>query len=105
MERASRFVRESFNSNAIFCLYGHSFEFANDHNWEVLENFCDFMKGRSDIWYASCIEIFDYIDASKALRYTSDCSVVQNPTAAEIWLQIGDRTATVRPGGTLNLGV
>lgn len=102
-ERAAQFVKEGFNTNAIFCLSGHSFEFANDHNWQVLEDFCDFIKGREEIWYATCIDIFDYIAATKALRYTSDCSIVQNPTALEIWLLTDHKTISVKPGETVRL--
>lgn len=103
MPKAKKFISETFNTNAIFCLFGHSFEFANDHNWDILEDFCDFISHRDEIWYASCIQIFDYIDAAKNLIFTSDCSIVHNPSATKVCLWVDGETVEIRPGETLRL--
>ena len=31
-------------------VWGHSYEFTDHDNWEVMENFCRRMGGREDIW-------------------------------------------------------
>lgn len=44
-------------------MWGHSYEFENNNNWDILKNFCKTAGGREDIWYATNIEICDYISA------------------------------------------
>ena len=41
--------------------WGHSYEFDNNDNWEVIENFAEYIGGRDDVWYATNIEIYDYV--------------------------------------------
>lgn len=37
-------------------VWGHSYEFDNDNNWELMERFCAMAGGRGDIWYATNLE-------------------------------------------------
>lgn len=103
MERAKAFVSQRFNTMALFCVWGHTFEFANQHNWHVIEEFCNFISGREEIWYATNIEIFDYISASKELICTSDCSILYNPTAITIALDVEGERVDVHAGETVRL--
>ena len=103
MERAAAFLREDFNTNALFCLAGHSFEFAMDGNWQVLDDFCKLTAGREEVWYTTCIAVFDYLDAAKALRFTADCSIVCNPTATQVFLDADGQTFSVGPGETVRI--
>ena len=52
-------------------MWGHSYEFENNNNWVILKNFCKTAGGREDIWYATNIEICDYISAF-GLKYDDD---------------------------------
>ena len=71
-------------------VYGHSYEFADDDNWNVIEEFCAYMGGRDDIWYATNIEIIDYMNAAKNLMFSGDCESVYNPNAQSVWLELND---------------
>lgn len=70
---------------SMFYLWGHSFEFENDKNWDLIEKFAQKASGHSDIWYATNIEIYEYIKAYKSLVFSADASFVQNPTATDVW--------------------
>ena len=80
-------------------VWGHSYEFDNDNNWDLMENFCKMMSGRSDTWYATNIEIVDYMNALKALRFTADGSIVHNPSASPVWLSINNDAIVKVEGG------
>lgn len=80
-------------------VWGHSYEFDNNDNWDVIERFCEYMGGRDDIWYATNIEIVDYIEASKRLQFSVDCATVYNPNAADVWLTVDDKRVVKIPGG------
>lgn len=83
-------------------VWGHSFEFDNDNNWEVIEEFCKYMGGREDIWYATNIEIVDYLTASKNLQFSANGEAVYNPTATNVWLQVGSKNVEIPAGAYVN---
>ena len=82
-------------------VWGHSYEFADRDNWEVIEKFCKYMSGHDDIWYATNIEIIDYMNAAKNLQFSADCTKVDNPNAMSIWLQINNEMIVEVKGGAL----
>lgn len=82
-------------------VWGHSYEFTNHNNWEVMEDFCRLAGGRDDIWYATNIEIVDYMDVVKAAQYAADGSFVYNPCAQSLWLCVDDEKFIEVKGGEL----
>ena len=82
-------------------VWGHSYEFDDNNNWNVIEEFCEFMGGREDIWYATNIEIIDYMDAAKRLQFTADNTKVFNPSFQSVWLQVDDKYYVEAKGGCL----
>lgn len=85
-------------------VWGHSYEFEDNDNWDVIENFCSMIGHKEDIWYCTNIEFIDYMDAAKNLRFSADSKIVYNPNAITIYLRINDKlTVAVKPGETVNL--
>lgn len=82
-------------------VWGHSYEFDNHDNWEVIEEFCEYMGGREDIWYATNIEIIDYMDAAKRLQFSGSGEMVYNPSAISVWLCVNDKKYVEAKGGCL----
>ncbi len=69
----------------MFYVWGHSYEFNDKNNWDHMEKVLAAISGRDDIWYATNIEIFDYINAFKQLRFSVDMSMVHNPTSTDLY--------------------
>lgn len=84
-------------------VWGHSYEFDNDDNWELIERFCELAGGHDDVWYATNIQILDYVKAYGQLKFSADMSFVQNPTAGSIWLSVDGRIAEVKGGSRIEL--
>ena len=61
------------------------------------------MGGHTDIWYATNLEICDYLTACGQLRASMDGRVIQNPTAATLYLDTRSGPTTLAPGQTLTL--
>lgn len=75
-------------------VWGHAYEFENAKNWHIIEDFCDLMAGHEDkIWYATNIEIYDYIQAFRRLYFSADLKMVQNPSVIPVWIK--DRNGKV----------
>ena len=72
----------------LFYLWGHSYEFERDNNWKLLEKICEKLSGKSDIWYATNMEIYNYVKAYNSLEYSADGRIVYNPTIYKIWFDI-----------------
>ncbi len=100
MENARRFA-ELHKTQYLYMMYvwGHSYEFDRDGSWDLIEDFCEFIGGREDIWYASNIEIVDYMNAAKNLKYTAKGDRVYNPNAIPVWISVDNEKYEIKPGG------
>lgn len=106
MELAQAFVDDDsmyfrWGDAQLFYLWGHSYEFEEHDNWNVIEEFASFMSGREDIWYATNIEIYDYIEAYRKLIISMDGSKICNPTSQKIWFHVDGEDYVIESGETL----
>lgn len=103
MELLDSFLKLNRASLNCFYVWGHSFEFANKNNWELIESFCDKAGNHDDIWYATNIEIVDYAKALKELRFSVDRKFVYNPTALDLWINVDNGSVKIESGKTVAL--
>lgn len=103
---AERFFEpeQKYSGPRLFYVWGHSYEFDLRGDWERMEKFLEQMSGRPEIWYASNIEISDYVKAFRHLHYSADAQLIHNPTALDIWLSIDQQIHICPSGQTTNLG-
>lgn len=87
----------------LFYLWGHSYEFEANDNWDVIERFCQKMSGRDDIWYATNIEIVDYVNACRAIRTSADGKTFHNPTAIDVWADVDGKRVCLKAGETVRV--
>lgn len=87
----------------LFYVWGHSYEFDMSRNWNVIEDFASYMAGRSDIWYATNMEIYEYITAYRSLEYSVSGGLVKNPSATDVYLEWNQRLIRVESGGVAEL--
>lgn len=89
MELAEQFLENQRNPHGkpmLFYLWGHSYEFEADDNWQIIEEFADYLGGRDEIWYAANIEIYDYVASYKQLIFSMDGRSAYNPSATDLYL-------------------
>ena len=106
MDLADRFLRigdHYCNNSAMFCLYGHSYEFDKDDNWDRIEALFQKISGKEDVWYATNIELYDYAQAYKNLITSADRRTVYNPSAMDVWFSDGTTTYCIHPAETLHI--
>ena len=85
----------------LFYLWGHSFEFENNKNWDLLDKICSALSNKPDVWYATNIEIYDYVSAYRSLVFSADGSMVYNPTLLDIWFTEDGKAYIIKSGETL----
>ena len=106
MELAKRFIEEKshyYCDNWLFYVWGHSYEFDNNDNWNVIEEFSELCGGREDIWYATNIEIYNYVTAYDSLEYSLDMKLVRNPSAIDVWIRHKNEAVVIPSGKTVAL--
>lgn len=111
MELAKKFVelRPVYHRNMMFFMYGHSYEFDRDNNWELLENFAAYMGGREEIWYATPGQVRAYAKAFDALERSADGHVLHNPTSQTLYFMVKglpgyeEKQLSLEPGETICL--
>lgn len=87
----------------LFYLWGHSYEFSDDDNWGLIEEFCARMADNPDIWYATNGEIYAYTEAARQIVSSVDGQLLYNPTAHTLYLEISGEKKLLEPDQTLDL--
>ena len=111
LEYADKFVAIDVNGDypatrmpRLFYLWGHSYEFEREDGWKLLDSLCQKLAHNADTWYATNIEIYDYVNAYQSLVFSADNSIVYNPSLFKVWFDIDGEMFCVSPGETLTLG-
>lgn len=100
MELAHKFV-EGSGCPMLFYVWGHAYELDGYNNWNVIEELADYIRQNSDkIWFATNGEILDYVNAYKRLESSADGSLIRNPSALDVTIQLvrGGSFVTVPAG-------
>ncbi len=82
-------------------VWGHSYEFDDKGNWDLMERFCAQMGGQEDVWYCTNIEFIDCMDDLRRLQFTADNDIVYNPNARDCWLRVNDGAPLCAKAGRL----
>lgn len=86
------------HSPYLLYLWGHSYEYEDNSNWSVIKEFGDLMGGRDDIWYATNIEIYEYIDDYNRLIFSAEGKKAKNPTYRDLWLECDGELFKLKAG-------
>lgn len=88
----------------ILYIWGHSFEFRTEEDWQYIENIVSSLANNDLIWYATNIEIYNYIMAQRSLRISADETMIYNPSDIPVWVERNRKDVfKIEPGQTLHL--
>lgn len=90
-----------WNGTHMLYVWGHAFEFDMRKDWDMMEEFCKIMAGHENIWYATNIEIFDYITAFRRLEFSADLHLVRNPSITPVWLKDNEGKVVIAEPGKI----
>lgn len=85
----------------LFYIWGHSYEFDDNNNWNIIEELAKKLSGRKDIWFATNGEIYDYVKAYDNLIFSMDGETVENPAYMGVNLEIRGKIYEIGPGKTV----
>ncbi len=84
-------------------IFGHSYEFTNDNNWDRFEQICKKVSTMKDTWFATNIEIVDYLKALDNLKFSCNNKMIYNPNAVEIYIGVDRKPVLIKPNETIIL--
>lgn len=84
-------------------IWGHSYEFDMKDNWNHIEEICQKLADNPEIWYATNIEIYDYVQAYKQLVFSADGYMIYNPTLLDVWIDADGVVYKIESGKTLKI--
>lgn len=87
----------------LFYLWGHSYEFNDNNNWHIIEEFASYIGNRDNVWYATNMEIYDYVKAYEALQFSADGSFVYNPGPTDVFICYMGREYLICAGAVVSL--
>ena len=110
IEYAEKFANLNVNSRYcghryphLFYLFGHSFEFSRNDNWDQIDAILQILSNKEDTWYPTNIQLRDYVVAYDSLVTSADGTRIYNPTLQEIWFDVDRKLYNIKPGQTLTL--
>ncbi|MFB9327117.1 polysaccharide deacetylase family protein [Paenibacillus aurantiacus] len=105
IEAAERFLQSLpyRNKMELLLVWGHSFEFESDGNWDLMDRVGELLQGQESVWHATMSEILAYRRALGALRFSADRRLAHNPSAIDVWFSADDEPVKVGAGEMIQL--
>ena len=84
-------------------VWGHSYEFNNNNNWDVLDKFGEYVGNREDVWYATNREIYEYVKAYDGLQFSVSGKMIYNPSAMDVYIDYYGNKYLIPAGKTVQV--
>jgi peptidoglycan/xylan/chitin deacetylase (PgdA/CDA1 family) len=89
---------------ALLNVWGHSWENNGDGNkWNELENFFKIVSNRKEIQYTTMIDLVDYINAFRNLKFSVDKKIVRNQSSIDVYIRINKQSYKIPAGSEIKI--
>ena len=89
---------------AVLDIWGHSWELGTDEKkWNETEKFFKLLAGNQAIFYTSQIDLVDYINAFRNLKFAVDKNFVTNTSSINVFIKINTKVFNVLAGTSMQL--
>ena len=91
---------DSMWTSPLFYIWGHSSELRTEEDWSLMEKLLSKMANNEKIWYATNIDIYNYMMAQSLLQISADETVFFNPSGIDVWVEKNKTEIIKIPAGT-----
>ena len=89
---------------ALLNVWGHSWENNGDGNkWNELENFFKIVSNKSEIQYTTMIDLVDYINAFRNLKFSVDKKIIRNQSSIDVYIRINNKSYKIPAGSEIKI--
>lgn len=96
-----------WRSGALLYIWGHAYEFDHENvrvDWDKMEQIVsELSEHKDDIWFATNIEILDYVNAKNSLIHSADGHKIYNPSRIDIWVTKDGEPLCIKAGETVEI--
>ena len=97
-------LRKPYTVPLVFYLWGHSYEFEDNSNWnrmeEILQRFSEF---GDQLYFATNGRLYDYVTGFYRLETSIDGNMIYNPTADDYYVEIEYKNYLIKSGETVKI--
>ena len=95
---ADKFLALPEKELSLFYIWGHAYEFDRQKTWGMMENFCQKISRKKNIYYATNIEICDYLKSIKKMAFNHGKRSGKNNSALPLYLVVNGEKVKLLPG-------
>ena len=104
--------KSPWRAGGLLYIWGHSYELDNESapvGWEKLEEICKALSEHAEgedgmaIWFATNIEVVDYVKATRAIRESANGKILENPTSTDVWAANDNEIIKIPAGSSIVL--
>lgn len=89
---------------ALLDVWGHSWENNGEGNrWVEMENFFKQVSKRNDINYTTQIDLVDYINAYKNLKFSVDKKIIRNLSSVDVYIKFDGKPYKIPAGSEIKI--
>jgi hypothetical protein len=89
---------------AVLDVWGHSWEMGNNQGrWDETEKFFKLLANNPATHYTTQIDLVDYINAFRNLKFSAEKNIVYNPGAITLFFRKNGNIYSIPPGMTIYL--
>ena len=77
-------------------------EIGTDKDWTYMEGVCRRLHASSAVWFATMVEVADYLEALRLVDASRSDAGLCNPSALPVWLRIDGRDVELPPGAAVD---
>ncbi len=104
---AQALVSWSKQQMALLYVWGHSWELDGNkpaNSWAHMEALCTLVGGKKDTWYARNVDVADYLNALRQVKWGPELQWVKSDAKQPVWIKdSGGKVVQLKPGATLAL--
>ena len=86
-------------THPMFYIWGHSHDIRDEAGWEYMEELLSKLSRNGQIWYATNIEIYNYMKAQERLVISADETIFYNPSDITVWVEKDRKDIIEIPAG------
>lgn len=96
-----------WRAGGLLYIWGHSYEFNQENtkvDWDEFERrIKPLAEHEESIWFATNVEVMDYVKATKQIRTSADGKTIYNPTIIDVWVTNDGNPLCIGAGKTVKI--
>ncbi len=91
------------HGDPLMYIWGHASEYTTEEKWRDIEATVASLAHLDGVWYATNMEVCEYVSAQRALIVSADEKIIKNPSSFDVWVERDRETVCIPARSTVIL--